>query len=179
MKTKTLPTAAGLMSNGTPTRLEGTGDAGQPAAGTSAPHRFRSGRARKNLADTLAGVPTFRVLGRAIHVADLAATLGAKGPFTMFAPTDKAFARLPAAELDALLADAQRLARVLSHWVVAGIVAAPKASAPRRVKSIGGTTLEIAAKDGGFRVNGATVVNGELTASNGVIHAIDTVLMPR
>jgi uncharacterized surface protein with fasciclin (FAS1) repeats len=134
---------------------------------------------RENLVETAASAGNFKTLGRAIRAAGLTSTLSGEGPFTIFAPTDEAFAKLPKAELDALLEDTARLTQVLTYHVVPEIVVAPKAGAPRLATTVHGAGLKITAKNRGFRVNDAMVVKTEITASNGVIHAIDTVLMPR
>jgi uncharacterized surface protein with fasciclin (FAS1) repeats len=138
----------------------------------------------RTIVETAAATGTFETLGRAIRAAGLVDLLSGTGPFTLFAPTDEAFAKLPAGELAALLADAPRLERVVSSHVVRDTVEAPKVGAPRSATNVDGGELTIVVTDRGlkgrgFRVNDARIVKTEIRASNGVIHAIDTVLMPR
>lgn len=163
------------MSNGAQT--------GSDSSPTTAPQlaKQRSARrdAEQNLLETAATAGVFTTLGTAIRAAGLVDTLSGKGPFTVFAPTDAAFAKLPKADLDALLKDKTRLRQVLTYHVVSRIVSAPKQGSPKSATTIHGGDLEITAKERGFRVNDAKVVHNELVASNGVIHAIDGVLLPR
>ncbi len=138
--------------------------------------------AEQTITETAAATGTFSSFGRAVRAAGLMELLGGKGPFTVFAPTDDAFAKLPPAELDGLLADRPRLARLLKRHIVRDVVEAPRRGSPRVATSIDGADLTITVEDRGargpgFDVNGAHVVKSEILASNGVIHAIDTVLM--
>jgi uncharacterized surface protein with fasciclin (FAS1) repeats len=121
----------------------------------------------------------FTTLARAIRDAGDSELQGSPGPFTVFAPTDRAFGKLPAGELDALLNDKRRLTLLLASHVVAQDVAAPRAASPTVVTAIGGAELTVTFDDGTFRVNGARIVKPHLRASNGIVRAIDTVLMPR
>jgi uncharacterized surface protein with fasciclin (FAS1) repeats len=121
----------------------------------------------------------FSTLARAIRVAGVGELRWGRGPFTVFAPTDRAFAKLPPAERDALLDDKPRLTRLLTSHVVAGDVAAPRADSPTVAAAVDGTALTVTVDDGTFRVNGARIVKPHLRASNGIIRGIDTVLMPR
>jgi len=150
-----------------------------PTPETTAKPSATRRRAEQNLVETAAIAGIFTTLGTAIRAAGLVDTLSGKGPFTMFAPTDAAFAKVPKADLDALLNDKARLRQVLTYHVVSRIVSAPKQGSPKTPTTIHGAALEITAKDRGFRVNDAKVVHNELLASNGVIHAIDEVLLPR
>lgn len=118
----------------------------------------------------------FKTLVAALEAADLATTLSRKGPFTVFAPTDEAFAKIPKADLDALLADKQKLIAVLTYHVVAGKVMAKDVKAGD-VATVNGKTVKITT-EGGVMVNNAKVTATDIKASNGVIHVIDTVLMP-
>jgi uncharacterized surface protein with fasciclin (FAS1) repeats len=136
--------------------------------------------ATTDIVGTAAAAGRFETFGRAIRAAGLVPMLGGKGPFTVFAPTDKAFAKMPTADLDALLEDTTELARVLSYHVVRDRVKAPRAGAPNSIATTSGTNLEISrAASGGFNVNEARILKTNIRASNGVIHAIDTVLVPR
>jgi uncharacterized surface protein with fasciclin (FAS1) repeats len=138
----------------------------------------------QTLVETAAAMGTFRTLGRAIRAAGLVDMLSGKGPFTVFAPTDDAFAKMPQPDLDALLGDRTRLARLLSSHIVQDTVAAPRVGSPQSAMSMTGEALTIVveprgARGRGFRVNDSAIVKTEILASNGVIHAIDTVMMPR
>jgi uncharacterized surface protein with fasciclin (FAS1) repeats len=133
-----------------------------------------------DIVETAAAAGRFATFGRAIQTAGLASMLGGKGPLTVFAPTDKAFARMPSADLEALLTNTTELTRVLSYHVVRDRVKAPRAGSPRSITTASGTNLEISRADGGgFKVNEARILKTNIRASNGVIHAIDRVLVPR
>jgi uncharacterized surface protein with fasciclin (FAS1) repeats len=108
-------------------------------------------------------------------------TLKGKGPFTVFAPTDEAFAKLPAGALDNLLKpeNKEKLKAVLLYHVVSGKVPAAKVMKMKSAKTVNGQEVTIMANDGKVMVNDATVVKADVMASNGVIHVIDTVLMPK
>lgn len=133
--------------------------------------------ARKNIAETAMTADNFKTLSKAIEAAGLADTLKS-GNYTVFAPTDEAFAKLPAGALDALLADKAKLKKVLLYHVVEGNVSSSQVSTMTTAKSVQGATLKIKAKDGKVMVDKATVIQPDIAASNGTIHAIDTVLMP-
>ena len=130
-----------------------------------------------DIVDTAVAAGNFSTLVTAVKAAGLVETLKGAGPFTVFAPTDAAFAKVPKATLDGLLADKAALTKVLTYHVVAGKVMAADVKAGH-VKTVQGTDLAMAT-DGGVTVNGAKVVAADVAASNGVIHAIDTVLMPK
>jgi uncharacterized surface protein with fasciclin (FAS1) repeats len=131
----------------------------------------------KDIVDTAVGAGTFKTLATALGSADLVPTLKGKGPFTVFAPTDAAFAKIPKAQLDALLADKAKLTAVLTYHVVAGKVMAKDVKAGK-VKTVQGAELTVATS-GGVMVDGARVTATDITADNGVIHVIDTVVMPK
>jgi uncharacterized surface protein with fasciclin (FAS1) repeats len=134
--------------------------------------------ARADIVDTAVGAGQFNTLARALTAAGLIDTLKGPGPFTVFAPTDEAFARIPADQLAALLADKAALTKVLTYHVVPGnIPAARVKSGP--VKTVQGQALEVSAGNGGVRVNDARVVKTDILATNGVIHVIDKVVMPK
>jgi uncharacterized surface protein with fasciclin (FAS1) repeats len=120
---------------------------------------------------------SFKTLVAAVQAAGLVDTLKGPGPFTVFAPTDEAFAKIPKAKLDALLLDKAALTKILTYHVVAGKVMAKDVKAGK-VKTVQGSTITIKTK-GGVMVNGAKVVATDVAASNGVIHVIDTVIMPK
>jgi len=130
-----------------------------------------------DIVDTAVAAGNFSTLVAAVKAAGLVETLKGAGPFTVFAPTDEAFAKVPKATLDGLLADKAALTKVLTYHVVAGKVMAADVKAGH-VKTVQGTDLAMVT-EGGVTVNGAKVVAADVAASNGVIHAIDTVLMPK
>jgi uncharacterized surface protein with fasciclin (FAS1) repeats len=130
-----------------------------------------------DIVDTAVAAGNFKTLAAAVTAAGLIDTLKSAGPFTVFAPTDEAFAKVPKATLDGLLADKAALTKVLTYHVVAGKVMAADVKAGH-VKTVQGSDLAMAT-EGGVTVNGAKVIAADVAASNGVIHAIDTVLMPK
>lgn len=113
-----------------------------------------------------------------MRAADLSGLLLGDGPFTVFAPTNRAFSKWSVRERDALLADRRRLGQVMRGHVVAGCIAAPTSTAPSSFTTIEGTTLLLTSTDGAFYVGSARLVQTGIPASNGIIHAIDTVLPP-
>jgi uncharacterized surface protein with fasciclin (FAS1) repeats len=135
------------------------------------------GALAKDIVDTAVGAGNFKTLVTALKAADLVATLKGKGPFTVFAPTDEAFAKIPKADLNALLKDKAKLKAVLTYHVVPGKVMSTDLKAGN-VTTVQGSAVMIATT-GGAMVNDAKVVAADVAADNGVIHAIDTVLMPK
>lgn len=113
-----------------------------------------------------------------MRAADLSTLLLGEGPFTVFAPTDRAFSKWSVRERDALLADRSRLRRVMRGHVVAGYIAAPTSTVASSFTTIEGTTLRLTSTGGAFHVGTARLVQTSIPASNGMIHAIDTVLLP-
>lgn len=146
-----------------------------------APERAPRWRPKENILEVAAATGRFETLRQAFDAAGLTATLAQNGPFTLFAPTDQAFAQMPRADLLALLEDKARLLRLLSYHVVPSKVRAPRRQAPSSVATLDGKQLEISVvpEDGGYRVGEARIVKTNMRASNGVVHAIDTVLTPR
>lgn len=130
-----------------------------------------------DIVDTAVAAGSFKTLVTAVQAAGLVDTLKGPGPFTVFAPTDAAFAKIPKAKLDALLADKAALTKVLTYHVVSGKVMAADVKAGK-VKTVEGSEVTLATT-GGVTVNGAKVVKADVAADNGVIHAIDTVIMPK
>lgn len=131
----------------------------------------------KDIVDTAVAAGTFKTLARALEAADLVTTLKGKGPFTVFAPTDAAFAKLPPGTVEGLLKDLPKLKGILTYHVVAGKVTAKQVVKLKSAKTVNGAAVTINAKDG-VTVNGASVTTADIEASNGVIHVIDTVLLP-
>ncbi len=132
----------------------------------------------KDILDTAVSAGSFNTLAAALKAADLVTTLKGPGPFTVFAPTDAAFAKIPKDQLDALLKDKPKLAAVLTYHVVPGKVLA-KDVKPGMVKTVQGQSLTVKVDGGKVMVNNATVTATDVMADNGVIHIIDTVLMPK
>ena len=132
----------------------------------------------KDIVDTAVAAGSFNTLATALKAAGLVETLKGKGPFTVFAPTDDAFRKLPAGTLEKLLADKARLTKVLTTHVVSGKVMAADVVKLSEAKTVEGSPVKISAKDGKVKVNEANVVKTDVVASNGVIHVIDAVLLP-
>lgn len=131
----------------------------------------------KDIVDTAVGAGQFNKLAAALQAAGLVDTLKGAGPFTVFAPTDAAFAKIPKADLDALLKDKAKLTAVLTYHVVPGKVMAKDVKAGR-VKTVQGGELTLGTT-GGVTVDAAKVVQADVVASNGVIHVIDSVVLPK
>ena len=132
--------------------------------------------AGKDIVETAQSAGSFKTLVVALQTAGLVETLKGKGPFTVFAPNDAAFAKVPKDQLDALLADKAKLTKVLTYHVVGGnVMAADVKAGP--VKTVEGSNLTLSTT-GGVMVDKAKVIATDIAASNGVIHVIDSVLMP-
>jgi uncharacterized surface protein with fasciclin (FAS1) repeats len=131
----------------------------------------------KDIVDTAVGAGTFKTLAAALTAAGLIDTLKGKGPFTVFAPTDEAFGKIPKADLDKLLADKAKLTAVLTYHVVPGKVMAKDVKAGK-VKTVQGSELTVTTA-GGVMVDGAKVTATDIAADNGVIHVIDSVVLPK
>jgi uncharacterized surface protein with fasciclin (FAS1) repeats len=131
----------------------------------------------KDIVDTAVAAGSFKTLATALQAAGLIDTLKGPGPFTVFAPTDEAFAKIPKADLDALLKDKAKLTAVLTYHVVSGKVMAKDVKAGK-VKSVQGSELTIGTT-GGVTVDAAKVTKTDIGADNGVIHVIDSVVMPK
>jgi uncharacterized surface protein with fasciclin (FAS1) repeats len=131
----------------------------------------------KDIVDTAVSAGNFKTLATALQAAGLVDTLKGPGPFTVFAPTDEAFAKVPKADLDALLKDKAKLTAVLTYHVVPGKVMAADVKAGS-AKTVNGQLLTIATA-GGVKVDNAKVTATDIVASNGVIHVIDSVVMPK
>ena len=131
----------------------------------------------QDIAANVAIAGNFTKLHNAMKAAGLVKTFEGTGPFTFFAPTDAAFAKLPDGELESLLKDKAMLASIINFHAMRGTVLAKDLQA-RDSDSLQGQSLRFAANDAGFSVNGALISRQEIEASNGVIHGIDTLLMP-
>ena len=148
---------------------------------TVAAANITAARADKDIVDTAVAAGSFTTLVKAIQAADLVETLKGAGPFTVFAPTDAAFAKLPPGALESLLKpeNKAKLQRILKAHVVAGSVMANDVVKTKSAKAVSGDVLVIASRDGGVIVGGAKVVKTDIAATNGVIHVIDSVILPK
>lgn len=137
--------------------------------------------APKDIVDTAVGAGNFKTLAAALKAADLVDTLKGKGPFTVFAPTDEAFAKLPEGTVESLLKpeNKKKLVSILTYHVVSGKVLAKDVVKLSEAKTVQGSAVKIVVKDGKVMVDNATVAKTDIEASNGVIHVIDTVIMPK
>jgi uncharacterized surface protein with fasciclin (FAS1) repeats len=133
---------------------------------------------QRTIAQTAAGSPQFSTLTTLLKKAGLVSTLGRSGPYTVFAPTNAAFAKVPKQTLNALLADKAKLKAVLLYHVVPGKVTAAKVVKLTSAKTANGERVRIRVKGSAVYVNGARVTKADVMAANGVIHVIDSVLVP-
>lgn len=133
---------------------------------------------KKDIVDTAVAAGSFDTLVTAVKAAGLVETLKGEGPFTVFAPTDEAFAAIPAADLEALLADREQLTAVLTYHVVPGKVMAADVVGLDSATTVQGSDVDIEVTDGGVQIDGANVVTTDIETSNGVIHVIDSVILP-
>lgn len=150
---------------GTPHTLNAQGAAPRPAA--------------VDIIETAKGAGSFTTLLAAIEAAGLTETLKGAGPFTVFAPTDEAFAKLPAGTVEALLKDKKKLAAILTYHVVAGKVMAAQVVGLKSAKTVNGQEVTIKTDKGGVMLDNAKVVKTDIVTSNGVIHVIDAVILPK
>ena len=165
---RTIAFAAALAVPGSLAAQEAQGYSESPAA-----------TAESDIIETAVAAGSFNTLAKAIETAGLTETLKGKGPFTVFAPTDEAFAKLPKGTVDALLKDKAKLATILSYHVVPGNVSSRDVAGMSSAKTVNGQQIAINAKGNKVMIDKATVVQADIAASNGVIHVIDQVLMPQ
>lgn len=132
----------------------------------------------KNIVETAIEAGQFNTLVAAVKAAGLVETLSGPGPFTVFAPNDAAFAKIPKATLDGLLKDKAKLTSILTYHVVSGKLMAKDVMKMKSAKTLQGGSLTIDTSDG-VKVNGAKVIKPDIEVSNGVCHVIDSVLMPK
>ena len=153
--------------------------AGLALATADAAAQDRTARgAAGDIVDVAVAAGSFTTLAKALQTAGLVETLKGAGPYTVFAPTDDAFAKLPAGTLEALLKDKEQLKAVLTYHVVAGRVASSDVVKLTSAKTVNGASVKVAVVDGKVKVDDAMVVNADVMASNGVIHVIDRVILP-
>lgn len=137
--------------------------------------------AKKDIVDTAVAAGSFKTLATALQAAGLIETLKGKGPFTVFAPTDAAFAKLPAGTVENLLKpeNKAKLASILTYHVVAGNVKAADVVKLKEAKTVNGQSVKISVDGGKVKVDGANVVTTDIAATNGTIHVIDAVILPK
>jgi uncharacterized surface protein with fasciclin (FAS1) repeats len=133
----------------------------------------------KDIVDTAVSAGSFNTLVTAVKAAGLVDTLKGTGPFTVFAPTDEAFAKIPKETLEGLLNNPEALKKVLLYHVVSGNVMAKDAVKLKSAKTVQGSSAKITVKGGNVMIDNAHVVKTDIACSNGVIHVIDTVIMPK
>jgi uncharacterized surface protein with fasciclin (FAS1) repeats len=148
------------------------------AAFTAAPAVVDAQMAMDDIVTTAVEAGSFTTLAAALEAAELVGVLQGDGPFTVFAPTDDAFAKLPEGTVEALLADKEALTRVLTYHVVAGRVTSDQVVGLSEAQTVAGLIAPIEVIDGEVYVSGAKVVATDIQASNGIIHVIDTVMLP-
>lgn len=133
----------------------------------------------KDIVDTAVAAGSFKTLVAAVQAAGLVTQLKSAGPFTVFAPTDEAFAKIPKADLDALIKDTPRLQRVLKNHVFAGNANATDLGMLKDLSVASGGRLLIQPGKGSLKIGGANIIKANVAASNGLIHVIDAVLLPK
>jgi uncharacterized surface protein with fasciclin (FAS1) repeats len=135
----------------------------------------------RDVVETAVAAGSFKVLAKALDAAGLVTTLKGSGPFTVFAPTDEAFSKLPAGTLETLLKpeNEEKLRRILTYHVVPGKVMASDVVKLQSAKAVSGDTITVKTQNGVVHVDNATVTSADVAASNGVIHVIDSVILPK
>ncbi len=147
-------------------------------AGSNSMDASKDASSAADIVDTAVAAGNFQTLVSAVEEAGLVDTLKGEGPFTVFAPTDEAFAKIPQDQLESLLANKTQLTAVLTYHVVAGKVMSTDLTDDMAVATVQGENVTINLDEGSVMVNDAKVVQADIECSNGVVHAIDTVLMP-
>ena len=148
------------------------------ACGTGEAHDHAAMKAKADIVGVASEAGSFNTLLAAAKAAGLVETLQSDGPFTVFAPTDEAFAKLPEGTVESLLANPDRLKQVLLYHVVPGKVTAEAVTGLSSATTAQGSDIKIATDSGAVKINDATVIKADVMASNGVIHVIDTVIIP-
>lgn len=150
------------------------------AVPASAGHHAENKRHDKDIVDVAVASGDFDTLVAALQAADLVETLKMAGPFTVFAPTDEAFAKLPAGTVESLLKpeNKDQLVAILTYHVVPGRISAAEVTKVDSAETVNGRSIAVHADDGTVRINQATVIVADVSASNGVIHVIDEVILP-
>ncbi|MFN7728250.1 MAG: fasciclin domain-containing protein [Bdellovibrio sp.] len=137
-----------------------------------------SQRPSQDIVDTAVSAGKFKTLAAALGAAGLVETLKSEGPFTVFAPTDAAFAKLPAGTVEALLGDIPTLTKILTYHVVGGALSVTDLASIKMVRTVNGQVVEIRMDQGRLFINGSQVVAKPVKATNGIIYVIDAVLLP-
>lgn len=145
---------------------------GLQVAGAKAPEK------KPDIVDTAVKAKSFKTLVAAVEAAGLVETLKGEGPFTVFAPTDEAFAKLPDGTVEKLLKDKEKLTAILTYHVVPGAVLAKDVVKLEEAKTVQGGKVKIKVEEDQVFINGAKVVKADIVCGNGVIHVIDSVLLP-
>jgi uncharacterized surface protein with fasciclin (FAS1) repeats len=140
---------------------------------------YMSSMEKKNIVETAVSAGQFNTLVTAVKAADLVETLSGPGPFTVFAPTDDAFAALPAGTVESLLQNKDKLQAILTYHVVPGKVMASDVVNLQSAKTVNGQEITITVKDGMVMVDNAKVIKTDIECTNGVIHVIDVVILPK
>lgn len=148
------------------------------ACGSGESHDHNAAKASMNIVGTAESAGSFNTLIAAVKAAGLEDTLATGGPYTVFAPTDAAFAKLPPGTVDTLIANPDQLREILLYHVVPGSVSSDEVVKLDRATTAQGSDVRIAVRDGSVLVNDATVTQADIKTSNGVIHVIDTVILP-
>ena len=146
---------------------------------TAAMAQAQDAKPTKDIVETAVAAGSFKTLVAAVQAAGLVETLKGKGPFTVFAPTDEAFAKLPPGTVEALLKDKAKLTAILTYHVVSGDVRAAQAMKLSSAKTVNGQSFRITTRNGNVMIDNATVVKADIGTTNGVIHVIDTVILPK
>ena len=151
---------------------------GNCGTGDEHSHAEKASMTTSDIVDVAVAAGSFNTLVAAVKAAGLVDVLKSDGPFTVFAPTDEAFAKLPAGTIEALLADPEKLKSILLYHVVSGVVTAEQVVSLDNAMTAQGSDVQITINDGSVMVDNATVLKTDIMASNGVIHVIDTVIIP-
>jgi uncharacterized surface protein with fasciclin (FAS1) repeats len=147
--------------------------------GTPSGEEEKSADPSMNIVETAISAGSFSTLVAAVQAAGLVETLSGEGPFTVFAPTDEAFAEIPEDQLNALLADKEALTAVLTYHVVSGKVMSGDVVKLSSAETVNGQSVEIKVMDGKVMIDGAQVISADVEATNGVIHVINKVILPK
>jgi uncharacterized surface protein with fasciclin (FAS1) repeats len=132
-----------------------------------------------DIVDTAVSAGSFKTLVAAVQAAGLVDTLKSAGPFTVFAPTDEAFAKLPAGTVEGLLQNPEKLKQILTYHVVAGKVMASDVVKLKKAKTVQGSSAKVMVKGGNVTIDNANVIKTDIVTDNGVIHVIDSVILPK
>ena len=130
------------------------------------------------IVETAISAGSFETLVAAVKAAGLVETLSGEGPFTVFAPTDEAFAALPEGTVEALLKDKEALASILTYHVVSGSLEAEKVVGQKKLETVNGQSFKISVGEDGVMIDNARIVSTDIVCSNGIVHVIDTVILP-